>query len=180
MLRVSAFGLLALASVGAASASDLIIPTTPQPIYEAGGFDWSGAYAGVSLGGLFADESGLVLAGGVAGYNIIVADPILVGIEFQGTYDWEDIYHSTKLSANVRLGAIVTDDVLVYGIVGAGRYSTNVPHNGSFYQFGGGVELAVTDSVTVRGEVVGIRALEEDEGEIPTWARATVGVSYHF
>ena len=28
--------------VGGAQAADLIIPTTPQPIYEAAGFDWAG------------------------------------------------------------------------------------------------------------------------------------------
>ena len=37
--------------VGGAQAADLIIPTTPQPIYEAAGFDWEGLYAGVRVGG---------------------------------------------------------------------------------------------------------------------------------
>ncbi|WP_156463932.1 hypothetical protein [Devosia sp. Leaf420] len=36
----------ALGSV-AAQAADLIIPTTPQPIYESAGFSWDGLYAGV-------------------------------------------------------------------------------------------------------------------------------------
>ncbi|SEQ62720.1 hypothetical protein SAMN05428969_3754, partial [Devosia sp. YR412] len=35
-----------LASVSA-QAADLIIPTTPEPIYEAAGFNWEGLYAGV-------------------------------------------------------------------------------------------------------------------------------------
>lgn len=32
-------------------AADLIIPTSPEPIYDAAGFDWSGAYIGASIGG---------------------------------------------------------------------------------------------------------------------------------
>ncbi|MDB5621946.1 MAG: hypothetical protein JWR39_509, partial [Devosia sp.] len=43
----------------AASAADLIIPTVPQPIYEAApaGFDWSGFYVGVQGGAQFAGET---------------------------------------------------------------------------------------------------------------------------
>ena len=46
-LGVAAAALLA----GGAQAADLIIPTTPQPIYEAAGFDWEGLYVGVRAGG---------------------------------------------------------------------------------------------------------------------------------
>ncbi|SEQ36813.1 hypothetical protein SAMN05428969_2778, partial [Devosia sp. YR412] len=42
-LGVAAAALL----VGGAQAADLIIPTTPEPIYEAAGFNWEGLYAGV-------------------------------------------------------------------------------------------------------------------------------------
>ena len=37
--------------VGPAVAADLIIPVSPEPIYDEAGFDWSGAYIGATLGG---------------------------------------------------------------------------------------------------------------------------------
>src|SRR5690606_937144 len=54
-LGVAAAALL----VGGAQAADLIIPTTPQPIYEAAGFDWEGLYVGVRAGGQFVGTDGV-------------------------------------------------------------------------------------------------------------------------
>ncbi|HEY8575257.1 MAG TPA: hypothetical protein VIL88_02840, partial [Devosia sp.] len=44
---------LAVLGSVAAQAADLIIPTTPEPIYEAAGFDWEGLYVGARVGGQF-------------------------------------------------------------------------------------------------------------------------------
>lgn len=185
-LGVAAAALL----VGGAQAADLIIPTTPQPIYEAAGFDWEGLYAGVRVGGEFyqQDDDSLTygVIGAAVGVNFIPVDPILLGVEVTGDYVFgEDDDHFSEFFANVRAGAIVTDSVLVYAIGGVGIANGDFAgdDNIGLFQLGGGVELAVTDAITVRGEVVGQGFLDEDLGAEDHFfdnAKATVGVFYHF
>jgi len=180
--------------VGGAQAADLIIPTTPQPIYEAAGFDWEGLYAGVRVGGQWvgtnaygnlgagaAITQGVV--GGAVGVNFIPVDPFLIGAEVTGDYVWGNNLSTGEFFANLRAGAVVTDSVLVYAIGGVGVQTgpNNAGGTAGLYQLGGGVEFAVTDAITVRGEVVG-------QGDFATAgndqffesAKATVGVYYHF
>lgn len=177
--------------VGGASAADLIIPTTPQPIYEAAGFDWEGLYAGVRLGGQFVGTSAPGFAnqvnnttygviGGAVGVNFLPVDPILVGAEVTADYIWgNNVTSSGEFFANLRVGAVVTDAALVYAIGGLGVSNTNNVSTGVF-QLGGGVEFAVTDAVTVRGELVGQGNLDNNGGDFFKAAKATVGVFYHF
>jgi outer membrane immunogenic protein len=164
----------------AASAADLIIPTTPQPIYEAAGFDWEGLYVGARAGGIFADNvdaAGSI--GGVVGVNFLPADPFLLGVEVTGDYVWgNQIVDQGQFFANLRAGAVVTDSVLIYALGGVG-VSTRDNSNG-LYQLGGGVEVAVTDAITVRGEVVGLGAFDDNNNNFFDAAKATVGVFYHF
>jgi outer membrane immunogenic protein len=176
--------------VGGASAADLIIPTAPQPIYEAAGFDWEGLYAGVRLGGQFVgtDPAGYAaqvnnttygVVGAAVGVNFIPVDPILVGVEVTGDYLWgNNVTSSSEFFANLRVGAVVTDAALVYAIGGVGVANTNNVSTG-VYQLGGGVEFAVTDAVTVRGELVG-QGDFNNGGDFFSAAKATVGVFYHF
>jgi outer membrane immunogenic protein len=72
--------------------------------------------------------------------------------------------------------------VLVYALAGAGLYATTLPgdDNGYAYQFGGGIEVAVTDAITVRGDLVGIGAFDDGNDDAFDSARATVGLAYHF
>ncbi|WEK06162.1 MAG: outer membrane beta-barrel protein [Candidatus Devosia phytovorans] len=181
-LGVAAAALLA----GGAQAADLIIPTTPQPIYEAAGFDWEGLYAGARIGGVFADDaagdtaSGFS-AGGAVGVNFLPVDPFLVGAEVTGDYVWsDDFLDQSQFFANLRAGAVVTDSVLVYALGGVGVITNDVDSYGA-YQLGGGVEVAVTDAVTVRGEVVGQGFFDDEiRDDFFDSAKATVGVFYHF
>ena len=141
-LGVAAAALLA----GGAQAADLIIPTTPQPIYEAAGFDWEGLYAGVRAGGQFTG-TGTVYAGspvnstaGVlgasVGVNFIPVDPFLIGAEVTADYIWNNAAPSTgEYFVNVRAGAVVTDSVLVYAIGGVGTNS-RTGFNQGVYQLG--------------------------------------------
>jgi outer membrane immunogenic protein len=175
--------------IGGAQAADLIIPTTPQPIYEAAGFDWEGLYVGVRAGGQFVQggtyigsvantTSGVV--GGAVGVNFVPMDPILLGVEVTGDYIWGGTTHSAEFYANLRAGAILTDSVLVYAIGGVGVKSIATGSDG-IYQLGAGVELAVTDAITVRGEIVGQGDFEHAAGDqFFEAAKATVGVYYHF
>ncbi|MFK4809226.1 outer membrane protein [Devosia sp. ZW T5_3] len=181
-LGVAAAALL----VGGAQAADLIIPTTPAPIYEAAGFSWDGLYAGVQGGGEFWDGDTYGILGAHVGVNFIVADPILLGLEGTAEYVWNDDIDSAEFFINGRVGAIVTDSVLVYALVGAGVENIDgrgvgIDDNQGVYQLGAGVELAVTDSVTVRGQVVGYGYFDDAVGnDFFDAAKATVGVSYHF
>jgi len=191
LVRSLALGVAAVALLSsAANAADLIIPTSPEPIYEAAGFDWEGLYAGARIGGSFVDTAGFdatgLVVGGAVGVNFLPADAFLVGVEATADYVWYDdavFADRGEFFANVRAGAILTDSVLVYALAGVGVA------NGDFigddtqgmYQLGGGVELAVTDSITVRGEVVGQGFFDDAAGDdFFDAAKATVGVFYHF
>jgi outer membrane immunogenic protein len=181
MLRALLLGSAAtLAFATVANAADFYSPMTPEPIYEAGGFDWSGAYFGVLGGGVFEPGFSDGAVGAFLGYNFVPVDPILLGVDFTYTYDWRESYHSTKMLISGRVGAIVADSVLVYALAGAGLWATSYPDQDNAYQLGGGIELAVTDSVSVRGEVVGIGSFEDTDTDFFDWTRASVGVAYHF
>jgi len=179
--------------VGGAQAADLIIPTTPQPIYESAGFNWEGLYAGVRLGGQWVGTNqygnigtGAAITQGVVGaavgVNFIPVDPFLLGVEVTGDYVWGNDLSTGEFFANLRAGAVVTDSVLVYAIGGIGvQTGPNSAGSAGLYQLGGGVEFAVTDAITVRGEVVG----QGDFADVAPdnffeSAKATVGVYYHF
>ena len=184
-LGVAAAALLA----GGAQAADLIIPTTPQPIYEAAGFDWEGLYVGVRAGGQFTSSttdyanyplnttSGVL--GAAVGVNFIPVDPFLIGAEVTGDYIWNNAFSTGEFFANLRAGAVVTDSVLVYAIGGLGT-NNRTGFSEGVYQLGAGVELAVTDSVTVRGELVGQGDFDGANDAFFEGAMATGGVFYHF
>jgi outer membrane immunogenic protein len=188
-VRSLAIGVSAAAlMVGGAQAADLIIPTTPQPIMESYGFDWEGLYIGARVGGQFVGTTGYVTApaaattngviGAVAGVNFIPADPLLVGVEVTGDYLWNNGFSSSEFFANLRVGAVVTDAALVYAIGGVG-YNNQAGTSAGVYQLGGGVEFAVTDAISVRGEVVGQGDFGGGDDFFES-AKATVGVFYHF
>jgi len=190
----------ALLSSGA-MAADLFIPTTPAPIYESAGFSWDGLYAGVEAGGIFdGNTAGAAgggigfngfgttngVIGGIVGVNFTVADPIIIGLELQGDYQFGNAGTEAGLFlALARVGAVVTDQVLVYAAGGVGVTSQNAASTG-VYALGGGVEFAVTDNVSIRGEVLGLgdfgnAAPGQGAGDqFFDSAKATVGVFYHF
>jgi outer membrane immunogenic protein len=184
-LGVAAAALLA----GGAQAADLIIPTTPQPIYEAAGFDWEGLYIGARAGGQWVGSTGYAgtpadtasgVLGAAVGVNFIPMDPILLGAEVTGDWIWNNTAtSSSEFFANLRAGAVVTDSVLIYAIGGVGTANRAAVNTG-VYQLGGGVELAVTDAITVRGEVVGQGDFDGAADSFFEAAKATVGVYYHF
>ena len=182
-VRSLAIGVSAAAlMVGGAQAADLIIPTTPQPIMQtSSGFDWEGLYIGARAGALFADDVTVGAVGAVAGVNFIPADPILLGVEVSGDYVFGDdiVENFGEFFANARVGAVVTDSALVYALGGVG-FRTADDDSVAVYQLGGGVEFAVTDAITVRGELVGQGTFDDGDDDFFENAKATVGVFYHF
>ena len=195
-VRSLAIGVSAAAlMVGGAQAADLIIPTTPEPIYAPAGFDWEGLYVGARLGGQFvganagtyADVSNNTtygVVGAAVGVNFIPVDPVLLGVEVTADYMWNSaaaVTTSGEFFANLRAGAIVTDNDLIYALAGAGFSNTSAAGSEAVYQVGGGVEFAVTDAITVRGEIVGQGDFQSEAGDaFFESAKATVGVFYHF
>ena len=178
-VRSLALGVAAVAALSSASmAADLIIPTTPQPIYEAAGFSWDGLYAGAQAGGQFYSDTSYGLIGAHVGVNFIVADPILLGLEGTAEYMFGSNGNFGEFFANARVGAVVTDQVLIYALAGTGVEVNDAGDSFGTYQLGGGVEFAVTDAVSVRGQVVGVGFY--DNADFFDGAKATVGVSYHF
>lgn len=180
---LAALSVAALFTTGSAYAADLIIPTTPQPIIESAGFDWDGLYVGAQGGAQFGGNvNGLV--GAFAGVNFSAGSGFVTGVEVNGDYVWNGSFNAWEVVASARAGALVTDDVLVYGKAGLGYRDTNNNGNaqGAMYVFGGGVEFAATDSFTIRGEVLGqgfLGAGASNNGA-PVAAKTTIGVAYHF
>ncbi len=182
MLRLIACAALATtASISAAAAADLYIPSEPMPITSSVGFDWEGLYAGVSLGGYFEEDDDVQgLIAGTIGYNFLVADPVLVGVELQGAYYFEndDLLSASEVMLYGRVGVLASESILLYGIGGVGLLSVDGDEADGQYALGVGIEAAVTESISLRGEVKAFGLFDDDEAFFGT--TATAGVFFHF
>ena len=183
---MSLFKKMALAALattiptGAAFAADLItVPTsTPaeMPVYEEPGFVWSGFYAGVYGGAQNGATSGTQYGLGIqAGVNAQF-DFYLLGAEVAvhgltgGTVG--DTTYGQILG---RAGLVVSDDVLVYA---AGGYGIDLgPPDEQDVLLGGGVELAVTDSISVEAQYLHGFPLN---GGANSKDQFTIGANFHF
>ena len=123
MLRKLALAAAVLAVTGSAvMAADLYVPETPAPIVESAGVGFEGLYAGVQLGGYFEDGADTqALVGGVIGYNF-TADPLLLGVELQGNYYFEndDFFAAGELLALGKIGFVAADNFALYATGGVG------------------------------------------------------------
>lgn len=169
-----ATGLLA----SAAPAADLIIPDVP--VETAVGFEWEGMYAGLQGGVQHYPNVDRTygLVGVHAGYNFLPAESVLLGLEGSAELIWDDAAAFGEVFGSGRAGFLATDSVLLYGIAGLGIEINEAGDTFGTYHFGAGIEAAVTDAVTVRGQVVSVGFLDEADGA--SGVKATVGVSFHF
>lgn len=145
MLGVAAAALLSTS----AQAADLLMPA--NQIYDSALFDFEGFYVGGTAGvGAFPGPGGSGMIGVVVGTNFGVTDAILAGVEFQGDALWNGggFYGFNALFLG-KLGGYLTDDLLVYGTAGAG-WVANTPS----YALGAGIEMAIADQFSVRGEAM--------------------------
>jgi outer membrane immunogenic protein len=172
--------LVSAAPVGAAMAADLItVPTSTQaelPIAEDVGFDWSGFYAGVHGGAQNGSTSGVQYGLGVhAGVNaqfdfyLLGAEVAVMGLVANGT-----VGETTYGEILGRAGLIVSDNVAVYAAAGYGM-DLGVPAEEDVL-LGGGVELAVNDTVSVRAQYLHGFPMQGGNAK----DQFTVGASYHF
>ena len=166
---------------GAAMAADLItMPISSGaaelPVHEAdNGFDWNGFYAGVYGVGQVGSASGTQFGLGVnAGVNaqldffLIGGEVALHGLTSGGTLD-------TAYGQIVgRAGVVITNDVLLYAAAG---YGIDL---GTFaeadFLLGGGLEVAVTDDVSVRAQY--LHGFTITGGN--TKDQVTLGAHFHF
>lgn len=163
---------------GSAFAADLItVPTTTlveMPVYENAGFDWNGFYAGV-YGGIQNSPAGDMQygLGAMAGVNAQF-DFYLLGAEIgvQGIAGGNTNTSYGQILG--RAGLVVSDDVVVYAAGGYG-IDLGVPEE-SDVLLGGGVELAVTDNVSVRAQYLHGFPLNGDNPK----DQFTVGAAFHF
>jgi len=183
MLRKLALAAAALVVTGsAAMAADLYVPETAAPIVAETGTSFDGFYAGVQLGGVSyeTDVDTSVLLGGVVGYNF-TSDPLLLGIELQGNYYFEndDVNAYGDILALGKIGFVAAPNFALYATGGVGYLWQDGADDMAEYALGVGAEFKVTDDMSIRGDILGIGY---DDGDDDTFdsARATVGVLWHF
>lgn len=184
MLRKLALAAAALVVTGsAAMAADLYVPETAAPIVEATGTSFEGFYAGVQLGGVSYnnDNDASLLLGGVVGYNF-AADPLLLGVELQGNYFFEndnvDAYGD--ILALGKVGFVAAPNFALYATGGVGYVWTD-GDDFAEYALGVGAEFKVTDDMSIRADVLGVNYDDGiDNDDLFDSARATVGVLWHF
>lgn len=163
---------------GSATSADLItVPTsTPveMPVYEEPGFDWSGFYAGVYGVGQNGSVSDTQFGIGVqAGVNAQF-DFYLLGAEVAVHGLTGDVGNTTYGQILGRAGLVVSDDVLVYAAGGYG-IDLGAPEEDDVLM-GGGVELALTENVSVEAQY--LHGFPLDGGNEKN--QFTVGANFHF
>ncbi len=147
--------------------ADPVIEPVLAPVIVAPGTDWTGPYVGVQLGygdldasGAATDQGSGVIGGLTAGYDYDFGQFVLgAGVD----YDWADIDLDSGAGqldnvARVKLrGGFDAGNALIYATGGAAFADatiggTGFSDNGWFA--GGGVEVMVTESFSVGGEVL--------------------------
>jgi outer membrane immunogenic protein len=161
---------LAVLSAAAAPAADLLINTPADPIYSSPLFNFEGLYVGATAGGALTGGTLYGTLGVVVGANFAVTDGIIAGVEFQGDTYWNGGFTAYDALALGRVGGFVSDNAMLYGDLGVG-----IVDGSTVYAFGGGVELGMTDQISVRGDLQGLGAF----GGAPSAAKATVGLVWH-
>jgi opacity protein-like surface antigen len=159
---------LAVSMATAANAADLLQPA--DPIYSSPLFNFEGLYVGGQAGGALMSGTGYGTLGVVIGANFAVTDGIIAGVEFQGDTYYNGGFSAYDALALGRLGGFVSDNVMLYGDIGAG-----ITNAGTSYALGGGAEMGMTDQLSVRGDLQFIGPW----GSTPNTGRATVGLLWH-
>jgi outer membrane immunogenic protein len=166
------------ASMGAAAAADTITVATStpveMPVHEERGFDWNGFYAGVYGVAQDGQTSGTQYGlGAQAGVNAQF-DFYLLGAEVAVHGITGNVGETTYGQILGRAGLVVTDDVVVYGAGGYGM-DLGAPDE-SEALLGGGVELAVSDSLSVEAQY--LHGLPVDGSNAKN--QFTLGANFHF
>ncbi|MCD7060896.1 outer membrane protein [Pelagibacterium xiamenense] len=181
--KVAIAALLSTTAFSGALAADAITtpppPVASVPVMDDGGFDWDGFYAGASVGGIYDidEETTNWTLGAQAGVNATF-DFFLVGAEvaIDGVFPEGDDAHAYG-SILGRGGVVITDEMLAYAAVGYGSDFDADAGAGNHILAGGGLEFAVTDDVTLRGQYLYGWGQDDADSDIHKF---TVGANFHF
>jgi outer membrane immunogenic protein len=215
-LRLRNFALIALAMIVITANAVAAEPVAPMPYAPAvglptAGLDWTGAYGGLHGGYLLnnADSAagrGSFLAGGQAGYNYQVGGTTasaVFGVELDGSYLWRPSSRpgdaatigaqwlgAAKLRYGVALGRWLPFATAGLAVRHIDRSSGSV--GGHVLQlgglFGGGVEYALSDRISIMAEYdyLLLGKMPEDD-RLPPLAKRNLsghlfkaGVNFHF
>lgn len=155
----------------ATQAADLLLPA--NQIYDSALFDFEGLYLGGTAGlGSFPGPDGSGLVGVVVGANFEVTEAILAGLEFQADAIWNSSgFYGMNALLLGKLGGYLSEDMVIYGAAGGGWVADDPG-----YAFGAGIEMAIADQFSVRGEGLVTGAW----GEGPSGGKVTAGLLWHF
>lgn len=179
ILRTAAtIAAIAILTSGAQAADAIALPVSngaaTLPVYDDAGFDWNGFYAGVYGLGQYSPAGGTQYGLGVnLGVNAQF-DYVLVGAEvaLHGVTGGNvDTVYGQVLG---RAGVLAGEDVLVYAAAGYG-IDMGLPAEDDVL-LGGGIELAVSDNVSVRAQYLHGFPLS---GGNPK-DQVTLGANFHF
>lgn len=148
-LKGALFGLIAAFALPAvASATDLYVPDDAYVAPADNAFDWDGFYVGV-LGGAYTElgATGLTVSK-VAGFNF-VTDSLLFGVEAEALMWNYSGFTNYNFAGRGRVGLLLGDRALVYGTLGFADWTETA---GQGPTAGAGVELALGDNLSARGD----------------------------
>jgi outer membrane immunogenic protein len=177
--RIAAAALMTIVPVAGAQAADAIsmpVAETPveAPVYADPGFDWNGFYAGVYGVGQNSPDWGTQFGAGVdAGFNAQFGYFVLGGeAAVHGLLEGGN--HTAYGQALAKAGVVVTDDLLLYAAGGYGMDFGDSEEQDAL--FGGGVEFAVADEVTMRAQYLHGFPVTGDNPK----DQVSLGANFHF
>lgn len=173
--RIIVVGFAAFAmTAGAAVAADVppvvIVPPAPPPP-TAPAFDWAGIYIGVHAGDFLGPSD---YNYGVHGGFNFVNGSLLYGVDARASALGPIFIYEAMVRA--RAGFLLGDRVLVFVAGGAG-WTSGPGGTGLGLELGGGVELALGQSLSIRAEVNQTFIAAGFLPNIPTFW--TVGLTFH-
>jgi len=167
--KLIAGSFVAIALGGVAHAADYSYSPNSYATTPFGASPFEGVYAGAYAGAGF-DPNAKFALGGMAGVNFEVVDGVIVGAEVQGGAQTDGTTTTFEGLMLGRGGALVAPDLLAYGALGGG-----LANGTTSWAAGGGAEFMATDSLGVRGELLGTGPW----GGGLANTRATAGVVLH-
>jgi len=168
-IRAVLFGLALVGLVPAVAEAADVLHMQPAGAYNPAAFNFNGFYLGAQGGALVSGYSGGSL-GVVAGANFNVYDPVVLGIEFEGDYIPGSGGASYDFYILGRGGVVITNDLMAYGEIGPGWLGSQ-----SSFAVGVGAEYAITDQLSIKGEVQRLSTF----GSTPGATRVQAGLLFH-
>lgn len=189
-IRIAATAAIFAIGVTAASATDLMSDSgmsggsMSYPMHD--GFDWDGFYFGVYGGAEVYTQpspSANWQVGKLVGVNFVLSDDFLIGFEAQGEAYFVpgSGFVGTQAFLMARAGLIVSDDLLLYATAGVGRpFPTGGGPAPNLWRAGGGIEWAVGDEMSIRGEIAAEGCMSGPILCLPdTWLSAKTALIWH-